>query len=585
MAAALPPPETTRALTLRLWRNYMRHHRAGIALALFCSLALAGFTALYPLVIQQAFDLFTSEDERIVWLVPPVIIALTACKAAAQYGQAVSVQAVVLRVIEAIQNDLFRALTRADLAVLAREAPARHAARFTADAQAIREALTKAINGLANGLTVIGLVASMIYLDWQMSLILVVLYPVAIVPVLRLGKRIRRASGGMQERVGEAAAMLTESFSSARVVRAYGLEAQEENRARRAFARLREALMHIARTRSKLDPILEALGGVAVAGVLCFVGWKVSTGRGTVGEFTGFVAALLVATQPMRALGSLNAALQEGFGGLVRVFNEMDRRPHITAPAGSPALPDGPGAVEFRKVGFRYGDGEAVLAGLSFQAEPGQTVALVGPSGAGKSTALALLPRLYDATEGQILLDGVPVTAVTLESLRAAIAYVGQDAVIFDDTALANIACGHPGASRAQVEAAARAAAAHDFVAALPAGYDTVLGSGGSRLSGGQRQRVALARALLRNPRVLLLDEATSALDAENEAAVGRALERLRQGRTTLVIAHRLATVQAADRIVVMQDGRAVEQGRHAELVAQDGLYARMVRTQAFAVE
>jgi subfamily B ATP-binding cassette protein MsbA len=583
--AAFPPPETTRALTLRLWRDYMRHHRAGLVLALLCTVALAGFTALYPLVIQQAFDLFTEGDSRIVWLIPPVIIALTACKALAQYGQAVSVQAMVLRVIEAIQNDLFRALTRADLAAVMREAPARHAARFTADAQAIREALTKAINGLANGLTVIGLVASMIYLDWEMSLILLVLYPVGVVPVMRLGKRIRRASGGMQERVGEAAAMLTESFSSARVVRAYGLEGQEEERARHAFARLRDALLHIARTRSKLDPILEALGGVAVAGVLCFVGWKVSSGRGTVGEFTGFVAALLVATQPMRALGSLNAALQEGFGGLVRVFSEMDRPPSITAPPGAAPLPDGPGRVEFRDVGFRYGDGATVLDGLSFTAEPGQTVALVGPSGAGKSTALALLPRLYDASRGDILLDGVPVGAVTLESLRAAIAYVGQDAVIFDDTAFANIACGHPGSDLAEVEAAARAAAAHDFLVALPAGYGTVLGSGGSRLSGGQRQRVALARALLRNPRVLLLDEATSALDAENEAAVGRALETLREGRTTLVIAHRLATVQAADRIVVMQDGRAVEQGRHAELVARDGLYARMVRTQAFAVE
>jgi subfamily B ATP-binding cassette protein MsbA len=563
----------------------MRHHRAGIVLALFCTLALAGFTALYPLVIQQAFDLFTEGDSRIVWLIPPVIIVLTAFKALAQYGQAVSVQAVVLRVIESIQNDLFRALTRADLAAVMREAPARHAARFTADAQAIREALTKAINGLANGLTVIGLVASMIYLDWQMSLILVVLYPVAIVPVMRLGKRIRRASGGMQERVGEAAAMLTESFSGARVVRAYGLEAQEEARARDAFARLRDALLHIARTRSKLDPILEALGGLAVAGVLCFVGWKVSTNRGTVGEFTGFVAALLVATQPLRALGSLNAALQEGFGGLVRVFTEMDRAPLIVAPAAATALPKGHGRIEFRDVGFHYGDGGIVLNGLSFTAEPGQTVALVGPSGAGKSTALALLPRLYDATSGRILLDGAAVDSVTLESLRAAIAYVGQDAVIFDDTALANIACGHPGASRAAVEDAARAAAAHDFLLALPLGYDTVLGSGGSRLSGGQRQRVALARALLRNPRVLLLDEATSALDAENEAAVGRALENLRAGRTTLVIAHRLATVQAADRIVVMQDGRAVEQGTHRALVAEDGLYARMVRTQAFAVE
>ncbi|PHK94447.1 ABC transporter permease [Pseudoroseomonas rhizosphaerae] len=586
MAKALPPPETSKALLARLWRHYVRHHRGGILLAVLCTVALAGFTALYPVVIQQAFDLFTEGDARIVWLVPPVIIVITALKSLAQYGQAVSVQAVVLRVIEALQNDLFRSLTRTDLALVAQDAPARYAARFTADAQAIREALTKAINGLADGLTVVGLAASMIWLDWQMSLILALLYPVAVVPVLRLGKRIRRASGGMQERVGETAAILTESFAAARVVRSYGLEPQEEARAARAFAELRQALLTIARTRAKLDPILEALGGIAVAGVLAYVGWKVSTGRGTVGEFTGFITALLLATRPMRALGSLNAALQEGFGGLIRVFAVMDRAPRITERPGAAPLPEGAGRLAFEDVGFHYdgeGRGQPALSGLSFAAEPGQTVALVGPSGAGKSTALTLLPRLYDATEGRILFDGADIRDVTLASLRAAIAYVGQDAVIFDDTALANIAYGRAGASRAEVEQAARAAAAHDFITALPRGYDTVLGPGGSRLSGGQRQRIALARALLRNPRVLLLDEATSALDAENEAAIGRALEGLRKGRTTLVVAHRLATVQQADRIVVMRDGRAVEQGRHAELVARDGLYARMVRTQAFA--
>ncbi|HWX49856.1 MAG TPA: ABC transporter ATP-binding protein [Roseomonas sp.] len=583
--ASLPPPDTTKALSGRLWRDYVRHHRLGILLALVCTAALAGLTALYPLVIQQAFDLFTAGDMRIVWLVPPVIIVITAAKALAQYGQAVSVQAVVLRVIESVQNDLFRALTRTDLALVVQEAPARHAARFTADAQAIRDALAKAINALADGLTVIGLAASMVWLDWHMSLILAVLYPVAVVPVTRLGKRIRRASGGMQERVGETAAILAESFAAARVVRSYGLEAQEERRAAGAFAALRHALLHIVRIRAMLDPILEALGGIAVAGVLAFVGWKVGTGRGTVGEFTGFITALLLATRPMRSLGSLNASLQEGFGGLTRVFAVMDRPSTITVPPGAPPLPEGRGRLEFEKVGFHYGGlGDAALSGLSFSAAPGETVALVGPSGAGKSTALALLPRLYDATEGRILLDGADIQTVTLESLRAAIAYVGQEPVIFDDTVFANIVCGRPGASRAEVEEAARAAAAHGFITALPQGYDTVLGPGGSRLSGGQRQRIALARALLRNPRVLLLDEATSALDAENEAAIGRALETLREGRTTLVVAHRLATVQQADRIVVMQEGRAIEQGRHAELMARDGLYARMVRTQAFAL-
>ena len=544
---------------------------------------MAASTALYPVVIQQSFDRYTEGRHDWLWLVPIVIIAVTSLKAATQYGQAVAIQSVVLRVIEGLQNDLFRALTRADLAAVAREAPARHAARFTTDAALIREALTKSINAIADALTLVGLVASMVWLDWQMSLVGGMLYPIAVLPILKLGKRIRRASGGMQERVGEAAAALTESFGAARVVRAYRLEAAEEARAAGLFARLRDSLYHIARTRASLDPMMEALGGFAVAAVLVFVGWRVASGAGTVGEFTGFVAALLIASRPARALGSLNSALQEGLAGLARVYGVVDVPRRITDAPDAVPLPAGHGRIAFAGVGFTYdGVPDAALSGLTFAAEPGQTVALVGPSGAGKSTAIALVPRLYDATEGWVLIDGADIRSVTIASLRDAIAYVGQDATIFDDTAFANIACGRPGATRAEVEDAARAAAAHDFIAALADGYDTPLGSGGSRLSGGQRQRIALARALLRNPRILLLDEATSALDAENEALVQQALARLRAGRTTLVIAHRLATVRDADRIVVMEQGRAVEQGDHAALMEQDGLYARLVRTQAF---
>ena len=582
MAQPLSDP-TTRSLLSRLWREELSQHRGRIVVALVCTLALSGITALYPIVIQQAFDRFSRNDPGVVWFLPPLIIAVTSARAAAMYGQSLAVQGTVLRVVEGLQRKLFAAVTRADLAIAAQDAPARHAARFNLDAHQIREALSRAITGFANVLTIIGLVGSMLWLDWSLALLAALLYPFAAVPILWIGKRIRRASSGMQDRVGETSAMLTESFASARVVRAYRMEGAEEARANRGFAEQREALFRIARARARLDPVLEVLGGLTVALVLGFVGWRVAAGQGTVGQFTGFAAALLIAAQPVRQLGSLNAALQEGLAGLTSIFGVIDAPRHIVDAPGAAALPSGAGRVAFANVGFSYaGTPDTALSDLTFVAEPGQTVALVGPSGAGKSTALALVPRLYDATAGAVTVDGIDVRQVTLASLRDAIAYVGQDATIFDDTAFANILCGRPGATRDEVEAAAQAAAAHEFIAALPQGYDTPLGTSGNRLSGGQKQRVSLARALLRNPRVLLLDEATSALDAENEALVQAALARLRHGRTTLVIAHRLATVREADRIVVMEAGRAVETGSHATLMAADGLYARLVRTQNF---
>ncbi|MGH7067674.1 MAG: ABC transporter ATP-binding protein [Acetobacteraceae bacterium] len=576
-------PDSTRILLYRLWREHLRPERATLLPILALTLLAAGATGLYPVVIDHAFTMFADKDPRILYQIPVLVVIVTGTRAAAQYGQSVLVQKAVLRLIRTLQVRMFEHLVRADLARVEREPPAQLATRFTTDAAVIREALSRGMNGLGDAFTLIGLFASMLWLDWLLTLIALALYPLAGLPILRLGDRIRRASSGMQERVGEASALLNESFAQARVVRAYRLEETETGRARTAFDQLYRALFRIARNRARVDPVLEVLGGTAVALVIGFAGWRAALGGHSIGNFTGFVAALLIASRPLRALGTLNASLQEGLAGLARVLAVIDEQPAIVEPPDAVALPPGAGRVCFEHAAFVYPDGRNGLVDLSFEAEPGLTVALVGPSGAGKSTALALIPRLHDTTHGRVLIDGVDVRHLSLASLRDAIAYVGQDTLLFDDTIAANIRMGRPDAADEAVAQAATAAAAADFIAALPHGFATRVGLGGQRLSGGQRQRVALARALLRNPRILLLDEATSALDTESEAAIQEALARLRHGRTTIVIAHRLSTVRDADLVVAMADGRATEQGTHAGLLAEDGLYARLVRTQALA--
>ena len=573
-----------RSLVLRLWYDHIRHYKTRLIVIGVLTALMAGLQSIYGIVIAHAFSLFERHDPRIVYQIPILVLAVVGLKSASQYGQNVMVQSVVLRVINELQRRMFSHLIYADLARIERDSPAQLSTRFTTDTQTMRDAMTRAISAAGDVVTVIGSVASMIYLDWQLTAAVLIFYPLTAIPVGRIGRRVRKASGGMQERAGETSSMLTETFAQARTVRAYRLEEIEIGRADRVFRTLYKSLMTLVRGRASTEPILEVFGGLAVAVVLGVAGWSAAHGFGNVPRFTGFIASLLLVTRPLRSLGTLNTSLQEGMAGLERVMSVIDEQPRVVERPDARSLPPGRGRLLFEHVAFDYPDGRSGLIDLDFVAEPGLTVALVGPSGAGKSTALALIPRLQDVSAGRISIDGADIRDVSFASLRDAIAYVGQEALLFDDTVEANIRMGRADATMAEVRAAARAAAAEDFIDALPEGFTTRVGTGGGRLSGGQRQRISLARALLRNPRILLLDEATSALDAESESLVQEALLHLRQGRTTIVVAHRLSTVRDADLVVVLDRGCGVEAGTHAQLLAQDGLYARLVKTQAFAL-
>ena len=572
---------TSRGLALRLWRDWVRPHLPHLMVSIALMWLVAGATSLYPLVIQQAFHWFEEKNTTALYLLPPIIVLVTASKGSSLYAQSVVTNALLYRIVANMQKALFAHLTYADMARLSGHTTGHYVAHFLADMGTIRESMSRALtNTVRDLLTVVGLVGTMFYLDWQLTLLVFALYPLAIYPLSRLGKFLRKVSAANQAQAGDMVAFLNESLAGARMIKTYNLEDHEITRGNATFEKTRQLLFKAVRSRNMVDPIMEVLGGMAVAAVLAFTGWRLIYGGGSIGNLTGFISALLIAAQPMRAIGTLSVVVQEGFGALERVFNLMDEDPRIqNKPDAAPlAIPNG--AISFKNVTFSYGGEMAALKNLSLAIPPGTTAALVGPSGGGKSTVINLIPRLYDVGEGAVEIDGQDIRDVTLESLRGAIALVSQDIVLFNDTVRANIALGRPDAPMEAIEAAARGAAAHDFIMALPQGYDTNVGENGTSLSGGQRQRIAIARAMLKNAPILLLDEATSALDSESERQVQMALAELKKGRTTLVIAHRLSTVLDADRLFVLDSGMLVEQGSHSELLRAGGLYARLYRTQ-----
>ncbi|MDA1089443.1 MAG: ABC transporter ATP-binding protein [Proteobacteria bacterium] len=570
------------ALMSRLWRESIRHYYGWLVLAVFCMALMAAATAFSAWLMEPVVnEVFIAENRAMLWPLGIAVFVTFLVKGAANYGQSVLMSLVGFRIIADNQNKLFAHLARMDLGFFHNNSTGRLISRFTVDINQMRAAVSNALTGFGKDLlSFVGLVAVMFAKDWQLAAICIFIFPMAALPVLKLGRRMRKVTANTQEEMGLFTTLLEQTFQGIRVVKAYAMEGYEKSRIAEIVERIFDLSIKSAKTRALSSPIMETLGGVAVCIVIVYGGYRVIEGATTSGAFFSFIMALLLAYEPMKRLANLNASLQEGLAGAQRLFQLLDTEPGILEKPDAAELPPVKGDIRLEDVGFSYPTGKHALKGISIEVPAGKRVALIGSSGAGKSTILNLIPRFYEIKEGRVTIDGNDVRDVTFASLYANVALVSQEITLFDDTVRANIAYGRAGASADDIVEAAKNAAAHDFIEGLPEGYDTMVGEQGIKLSGGQRQRLAIARAMLKNAPVLLLDEATSALDTESERQVQVALDKLMAGRTTLVIAHRLSTVTGADLIYVIDDGRVIEQGKHVELMAQGGAYKRLYDLQ-----
>jgi subfamily B ATP-binding cassette protein MsbA len=575
----------TWALVRRLVREHVRPHVKSLSVAIGCMVIVAAAKAGNAWLMKPVIDdVFIKADQQMLYVIAVAVFMLAVIKGTAGYLEDVRMEYVGQRVVADLQSRMYARLIRADLAFFHEHSTGSLISRFTNDANLLRHSSVRALTGLIkDALTLVFLVALMFAQDWLLGLISFVVFPAAVLPIVRIGRRMRKVSANTQAQMGEFTTILDETLQGARVVKAYGMEAYETARTKAIIDQIFSLVWKAARVRSAVRPLMESLGGVAVTAVILYGGWQVIAGGTTAGTFFSFITALLLAYQPLKNIASLNTNLQEGLAAVQRLFAVIDTEPTIQDRPDARALEKIAGAIRFEGVRFGYAPTDQSTPALDvvdLDIPAGRTVALVGPSGAGKSTILNLIPRFYDVQAGRVTVDGTDVRDVALASLRGNIALVSQEITLFDDTVRANIAYGRPDATDAEVEEAARNAGAHDFIAALPEGYGTHVGGRGLKLSGGERQRLAIARAMLKNAPILLLDEATSSLDAETERQVQSALARLKHGRTTVVIAHRLSTVVNADLIFVIDAGRVVEIGAHRDLLDRNGTYARLYALQ-----
>ncbi len=576
------PNARTSYMMKRLFRLYMRPYLRQIGLAVFFMAIAAAMTAAVAQLMQPILDdVLTGEDTSLIYLVAAAILFVFVFRGVSTYAHTVIMNKVGQSIVADIQSDLFSKFMDMDLRFFHDNPSGQLISRVINDVNVVRAAVSDTLTGFGKSvLTLSFLIVVMFYQDWKLSIAAFTIFPFAAIFVAILGRKIRKVSNSIQMEMGSLSDRLSQIFQGIRQVQAYGMEDFERGRAGEAIHRVKELNIKSVRIGMFSTPINETLVGLVFCGIIIYGGFEASQGRMTAGQLGAFLAAFTLAYEPMKKLARLNNTLQMGLGSAERIFAMMDIVPHIKNSQNAVDLKSQNPDVNFIDVGFSYNDEDgSALSGVNCIALHGQVTALVGPSGGGKSTMLNLIPRFYDVNVGSIEIGGHDIRNLTVESLRAHIALVSQDITMFDDTIAANIAYGLRDASQADIIKAAKAAAAHDFIAGFPDGYDTRVGEDGVKLSGGQRQRISIARAILRDAPILLLDEATSALDNESEKLVQEALEKLQKGRTTFVIAHRLSTVQEADQILVLDRGAIVERGSHDSLLKLQGLYAKMYKT------
>lgn len=558
--------------------TYWRRYLTAFALMAVAAGSTAAATYVLGQVINQAYV-----DKNIpgIAMFAGVTVVLLFVKGVATYGHMVILSKISNAILARNQRQLFAKLMSESIGFFSQRHSSEFLARLTAGAKSITDVLNMLVNAIGRDfLMLISMLAVMVWQDPLMSFIGLVAVPPAMLMLRRLVKRIKGLAHNQFTGTADIMETMQESLQGIRTVKAFTLEDTMQQRIDENIEIVERNANKMARVANRSNPLMEMLGGFAVAGCLMYGGYSVVALGSTPGQFFTFLTAFLMATEPAKRLARLNIDLNSQLVGARMLLEIVDSPASEQADDDKPALKLSDARIELRDVSFAYRPGEPVLNRMSFVAEPGKVTALVGPSGGGKSTVLALLLRFYEASEGEILIDGQSISQVSRKSLRQQTAYVGQDVYLFRDTIRANIAFGKQGASEAEIIDAAKAACAHDFIMSFPLGYDTPVGEHGTQLSGGQRQRIAVARALIKNAPIILLDEATAALDSESEKQVQEAIEHLCQGRTTIVIAHRLHTIMHADAILVVEGGAIVERGRHEELLRRGGRYASFFRLQ-----